>query len=98
MVSEILDPLRRQTVAEVLAIDTSGSMGACHCAEEGVNNGLGGDNRVDGGVKKTSIAQNAAARAHQRAGRHRRGGCDQREQPGRMGDRPPDPPQPGRDR
>ncbi len=63
VVSEILDPLRRQTVAEVLAIDTSGSMGACHCAEEGVVNGLGGDNQIDGGVKKTSIAQNAAARA-----------------------------------
>ncbi len=63
VVSEILDPLRRQTVAEVLAIDTSGSMGACHCAEGGENNGLGGENQLDGGVKKTSIAQNAAARA-----------------------------------
>ncbi len=63
VVSEILDPLRRQTVAEVLAIDTSGSMGACHCAEDGGANGLAGDNRIDGGVKKTSIAQNAAARA-----------------------------------
>ncbi|MDH3300630.1 MAG: VWA domain-containing protein, partial [Acidimicrobiia bacterium] len=28
--SEITDPLRRQTVAQVLAIDTSGSMDACH--------------------------------------------------------------------
>ncbi len=63
VVSEILDPLRRQTVAEVLAIDTSGSMGACHCSEGGVGNGLGGENEIDGGVKKTSIAQNAAARA-----------------------------------
>ncbi len=63
VVSEILDPLRRQTVAEVLAIDTSGSMGACHCAENGQANGLGGENEIDGGVKKTSIAQNAAARA-----------------------------------
>ncbi|MBT8240206.1 MAG: VWA domain-containing protein, partial [Acidimicrobiia bacterium] len=63
VVSEILDPLRRQTVAEVLAIDTSGSMGACHCAEEGDANGLRGANEIDGGAKKTSIAQNAAARA-----------------------------------
>jgi Mg-chelatase subunit ChlD len=63
VVSEILDPLRRQTVAEVLAIDTSGSMGACHCSENGEANGLGGENEIDGGVKKTSIAQNAAARA-----------------------------------
>lgn len=63
VVSEILDPLRRQTVAEVLAIDTSGSMGACHCAEDADFNGLGGENQLDGGVKKTSIAQNAAARA-----------------------------------
>ena len=62
VVSEILDPLRRQTVAEVLAIDTSGSMGACHCAEEPVN-GLDGGNRFDGGVNKTDIAKNATARA-----------------------------------
>ncbi len=60
--SEITDPLRRQTVAQVLAIDTSGSMDACHCDEEG-NNGLGGGNRVDGGVIKTVIAQQAAAKA-----------------------------------
>lgn len=62
VLSEITDPLRRQTVAEVLAIDTSGSMDACHCDEEG-NNGLGGGNRIGGGVSKTSIARNAAARA-----------------------------------
>jgi Mg-chelatase subunit ChlD len=62
VVSEITDPLRRQTVAEVLAIDSSGSMGACHCDENG-ENGLGGGNRVDGGVSKTAIARNAAARA-----------------------------------
>ncbi|MEL7207861.1 MAG: VWA domain-containing protein, partial [Actinomycetota bacterium] len=60
--SEITDPLRRQSVAEVLAIDASGSMGACHCDEEG-NNGLGGGNRIDGGVSKTAIARTAAARA-----------------------------------
>ena len=62
VISEITDPLRRQTVAEVLAIDSSGSMGACHCNEEG-QNGLGGGNRIDGGVSKTAIARNAAARA-----------------------------------
>ncbi|MDH3293471.1 MAG: VWA domain-containing protein, partial [Acidimicrobiia bacterium] len=60
--SEITDPLRRQTVAQVLAIDTSGSMDACHCDEEG-RNGLGGGNRIDGGVVKTVIAQRAAAKA-----------------------------------
>lgn len=62
VISEITDPLRRQTVAEVLAIDSSGSMGACHCDEEGAN-GLGGGNRIDGGVSKTAIARTAAARA-----------------------------------
>ncbi len=61
VISEITDPLRRQTVAEVLAIDTSGSMDACHCDEEG-RNGLGGGNRIGGGVAKTSIARNATAR------------------------------------
>lgn len=62
VISEITDPLRRQSVAEVLAIDSSGSMGACHCDEEG-QNGLGGGNRVDGGVSKTAIARTAAAEA-----------------------------------
>ncbi len=62
VISEITDPLRRQTVAEVLAIDSSGSMGACHCDEEG-QNGMGGGNRIDGGISKTAIARNAAARA-----------------------------------
>ncbi len=62
VVSEITDPLRRQTVAEVLAIDTSGSMAACHCSEEGLN-GLGNGNRIGGGVEKTAIARSAAAKA-----------------------------------
>ncbi len=60
VVSEILDPKRRQTVAQVLAIDTSGSMGACHCAE-GAEGGIGG-NSLEGGVTKTDIARAAAAR------------------------------------
>lgn len=62
VISEITDPLRRQTVAEVLAIDTSGSMAACHCDEDG-QNGMGGTDRLGGGVTKTGIARNAAARA-----------------------------------
>lgn len=45
------DLVRRQPVAEVLAIDTSGSMGACHCNA--------GDN-VEGGVVKTDIARAGA--------------------------------------
>lgn len=61
VVSEILDPLRRQPVAEVLAIDTSGSMGACHCAE-GANGVLGG-NSLEGGINKTDISRAGAARA-----------------------------------
>ncbi|MFV0260714.1 MAG: VWA domain-containing protein, partial [Acidimicrobiales bacterium] len=60
--SEITDPLRRQSVAEVLAIDTSGSMAACHCDESG-RNGLGGGNRISGGVRKTTIAATAVTRA-----------------------------------
>lgn len=57
VVSDVLDPQRRQTVAEVLAIDTSGSMGACHCAE-----GFGAPQRDLGGVTKTDIARAGAAR------------------------------------
>ncbi len=61
VVSDIKDPLRRPSVAEVLAIDSSGSMGACHCSEGG-GNGLMGGNRMDGGVNKTDISRAAAAR------------------------------------
>ena len=50
-------------MAEVLAIDSSGSMGACHCSEGGGPNGLiGGGNRGGGGVDKTDISRAAAAR------------------------------------
>jgi Mg-chelatase subunit ChlD len=59
--SDVKDPKRRASVAEVLAIDSSGSMGACHCSEGGFN-GLGGGNRADGGVNKTDISRAAAAR------------------------------------
>ena len=57
VISEILDPKRRQSVAEVLAVDTSGSMGACHCSL-----GQFKSNRLDGGVNKTDISRAAAAR------------------------------------
>ncbi|MEX2659806.1 MAG: VWA domain-containing protein [Acidimicrobiales bacterium] len=65
VVSEVQDPLRRQSVAQVLAIDASGSMGACHCAEG--NNGLAGGGNMgfgggEGGVNKTDISRAAAAR------------------------------------
>ena len=55
--SEILDPKRRKTVAEVLSIDTSGSMAACHCADGSMNS------TVDqGGINKTDISRAAAER------------------------------------
>ena len=49
------DLLRRQPVAEVLALDTSGSMGSCHCG--------GNANRIEGGTPKTAIAQAGASQA-----------------------------------
>ncbi|CAN5459664.1 hypothetical protein BH10ACT2_BH10ACT2_04060 [soil metagenome] len=55
--SEILDPKRRKTVAEVLSIDTSGSMANCHC-EGGFTNPAG----PSGGVNKTDISRAAAER------------------------------------
>ena len=62
VISDIKDPKRRQSVAEVLAIDSSGSMAACHCRDG--NNGIAdGGNFLDGGVNKTDIARAAAARA-----------------------------------
>jgi Mg-chelatase subunit ChlD len=48
------DLIRRQPVAEVLVIDTSGSMGACHCS------GGGGPMGGEGGVVKTDIAKAGA--------------------------------------
>jgi Mg-chelatase subunit ChlD len=62
VVSDITDPKRKQSVAEVLAIDSSGSMGACHCAEG--NNGMAtGGNFLNGGLNKTDIAKAGANRA-----------------------------------
>ena len=46
--------MRRQKVAEVLVIDTSGSMGACHAR---------GDNFIEGGINKTDISRAGAAAA-----------------------------------
>lgn len=48
------DLIRRQPVAEVLVIDSSGSMGACHCRE---------GNFSEGGTVKTDIAKAGAAAA-----------------------------------
>lgn len=48
------DLVRRQPVAEMLVIDSSGSMGACHCAEGEFD---------EGGVVKTDIAKAGAAAA-----------------------------------
>ena len=65
VVSEILDPKRRLDVAQVLAIDTSGSMGSCHCAAGSSINGVIARGNVigaEGGVNKTDISKAAAAR------------------------------------
>lgn len=48
------DLLRRQPVAEVLVIDTSGSMGRCHCRDGAFD---------EGGVNKTDISRAGAALA-----------------------------------
>src|SRR5690606_25892720 len=55
--SEAVDPTRESEVAEVLLIDTSESMGACHCADGGMGN------VTEGGVNKTDISRAAAIRA-----------------------------------
>lgn len=63
VISDITDPKRRSSVAEVLALDVSGSMGACHCADGGANGMVTGGNRANGGINKTDIAKAGAARA-----------------------------------
>jgi Mg-chelatase subunit ChlD len=50
------DTQREAEVAEVLLIDTSESMGACHCDENGIQT-------QEGGVNKTDISKAAAVRA-----------------------------------
>ncbi|WP_341252882.1 VWA domain-containing protein [Euzebya pacifica] len=60
--SRITDPLRRPRVAEALVVDSSESMGACHCADEA----MGGPIQEDpGAVQKTEIARQAVRRAVQ---------------------------------
>ena len=54
--SEAPDLEREAQVAEVLLIDTSESMGACHCDENGINS-------FEGGVNKTDISKAVATRA-----------------------------------
>lgn len=54
--SEALDVQREVEVAQVLLIDTSESMGACHCSEAGFG-------MEQGGVVKTDIAKAGALRA-----------------------------------
>ncbi len=54
--SEATDAKREAQVAEVLLIDTSESMGACHCSD----NQMGGP---EGGPNKTAISAAAAVRA-----------------------------------
>jgi uncharacterized membrane protein len=55
----VTDPQRRGDVAEALVVDTSGSMAACHCADEDSF----GMVPQEGGVVKTDIAKEAIARA-----------------------------------
>jgi Mg-chelatase subunit ChlD len=52
------DLIRRQPVAEVLVIDTSGSMAACHC--DGISEH---DPSMEGGVNKTDISRAGAGLA-----------------------------------
>jgi Mg-chelatase subunit ChlD/uncharacterized membrane protein len=54
--SEAPDTQREAEVAEVLLIDTSESMGACHCSEDGMMS-------EEGGVNKTDISKASALRA-----------------------------------
>ena len=66
--SEIVDPMRRRTVAEVLSIDTSESMGACHCAGEADGQ------RAGRGRHQQDRHQPRRRRAHDRGARRERRG------------------------
>ena len=57
--ARVTDPKKRQSVAEALVVDTSGSMAACHCADDSI----GPRPPVEGTVKKTDIAKEAIAQA-----------------------------------
>ena len=56
--SDIKDPRRRPSIAQVLAIDTSGSMSTCHCAGPGIQS-----DRLAQGPNKTDISRAASAKA-----------------------------------
>jgi Mg-chelatase subunit ChlD len=56
--SDIKDPRRRPSIAQVLAIDTSGSMATCHCAGPNMQS-----DRLAQGPNKTDISRTASARA-----------------------------------
>lgn len=58
VISDVLDPQRQRQVAQVMALDTSESMGECHCAD-----GFDAPAGDAGGVNKTEIARAGAARA-----------------------------------
>lgn len=63
--SDVEDLEREANVAEVLLIDTSESMGACHCRPiEGEEDPFAGE-MIEGGANKTDISRAAAARAIQ---------------------------------
>lgn len=63
--SDVEDLEREANVAEVLLIDTSESMGACHCRPtEGEEDPFVGE-MIEGGPNKTDISRAAAARAIQ---------------------------------
>lgn len=65
VISDVMDPKRRTTVAEALAVDLSGSMGACHCGANGngMMSGGGGLGLNTGGANKTDISRAAATRS-----------------------------------
>ena len=56
--ARVTDPKKRQSVAEALVVDTSGSMAACHCAPDTL-----GPQVQREGVRKTDIAKEAIAQA-----------------------------------
>ncbi len=62
--SEAVDTQREVEVAQVLLIDASESMGACHCADDGSFTDR------PGGVNKTDIAKAGAIRAIEALGPH----------------------------
>lgn len=53
---------RSPSVAQVLVIDKSGSMGACHCGGGGAG-GMGNEGREERGINKVELAKTAALKA-----------------------------------